>query len=273
MDNFPSMFFGTGASAPKDAGQLKAIIKTALKNGIMGFDTAPSYKSEVLLAEALKEGMKENNISRDDIFIQTKIDAWQMQKGAVEVKNCVEKVLIDMGLDCIDSLLVHWPVPEYFDATWKAFVDMKKQKMVKYIGVCNVRKRQLLSFLNYDVMPEIVQIERNPLMTFVDEIKLCKQNNIFVQSYSPLCKMDNRIAESPVLYDLSHKYSKSIGQVVLRWHVDTGVSPIFTSTKAERVNEYSKIYDFSLTSDEVEKINGLNENYKMYLEAWACPGF
>lgn len=272
-DKFPKQLLGTGVSAPKEFDQLKSVVNAALKSGIWGFDTAPSYNSEKMLSEVLRESLLEMNLEREDIFVQTKIDAWQMQKGEKEIKFSVEKMLNEMKMDYIDSLLIHWPVPEYLDDTWKSFVDMRKGKMVKHIGVCNVRMRQLLKFMENDYIPEIVQIERNPLLTFMDEVDFCQKNNIEVQAYSPLCKMNEKISSSEFLMELSKKYRKSIGQIVLRWHIDTDVSPVFTSTKPERIKEYSEIFDFHLNNDEIDRINSLNINYKMYLEAWSCPGF
>ncbi len=273
MENLPKILFGTGASAPKNIESLKTVVKTALKNGIYGFDAAPSYKSEKVLSDALKEGMQEYGVCREKLFIQTKIDAWQMQMGAKEVRKSVEKAMTDMDISYLDSLLVHWPVPEYFEETWKVFSKLKEEKLVNYIGVSNVRKRHLEKMVRQDTPPQIVQIERNPLMTFEEEIDFSLSQGIFIQAYSPLCKMDKRIAQSAELLHLSQKYGKSIGQIVLRWHIDTGVAPVFTSTKPDRIKEYSEIFDFSLSGDEIEKISDLNENYKMYLEAWACPGF
>jgi diketogulonate reductase-like aldo/keto reductase len=121
--------------------------------------------------------------------------------------------------------------------------------------------------------PDIIQIERNPLRTCLEETDFCKNIGFELQAYSPLCKMDSRISNSDIIKNLANKYGKSIGQVVLRWHIDTGCIPIFTTTKDARVKEYTDIMDFHLLPDDILQINSLNEDYKMYLEACACPGF
>ena len=273
MDMLPGIMFGTGLSAAKDYRQMKEVVKTALENGITSFDTAPSYKTEKLLAKVLGECSSELNLTREDVFIQTKIDAWQCQEGKKAIKEYVIKTLESMQLDFFDSLLIHWPVPEYLEDAWEALVEIKKEKMAKHIGVCNVRKRHLTTFLDYDIKPEIIQIERNPLFTCLDEVDFCIKNGMAIQAYSPLCKMDARIQKSEKLESLSKKYNKSIGQIVLRWHLETGVTPIFTSKNVERIKEYSQLYDFSLTAEEILSVNQLNVNHKLYLESWACPGF
>ena len=112
MEKLPEIMFGTGLSAAKDYRQMKEVVKTALENGITAFDTAPSYRTEKLLAKVLRECLSELNLTREDVFIQTKIDAWQCQEGKNAIKEYVVETLESMQLDFFDSLLIHWPVPE-----------------------------------------------------------------------------------------------------------------------------------------------------------------
>lgn len=190
-----------------------------------------------------------------------------------EVGRYVEDALKKMKIDYIDSLLIHWPIPEYLDNTWKSFVRLYESGIVKKIGICNLRLRHLEKIVKYKFVPQIIQIERNPLLTFEKEVDFCICHGIEVQAYSPLCKMDKRIRDSIVLKDISKKHNRNIGQIVMRWHLDTGVVPVFTSTKPERIREYAGIFDFSLSGEEIKAISALNENYKMYLESYLCPGF
>lgn len=267
-----NIIIGTGASSNKTYESLYPIINQSIKSGIFSFDTAPSYHTEEVLGEIIRNCMKEYNLTRDDIYIQTKIDAWQMQKSNGKIDSFVEKVLFDMKLDYLDCLLIHWPIPEYFDATWDAFCRLKQKGIVKKIGICNLRMWNLkrLSELNY--MPEVVQIERHPLRSCEKEIEFCKKHKIEFQAYSPLCKMPKKILENKELMILSKKYNKSIGQIILRWHIDTGVVPIFTSTKIERIKEYANIFDFTLSQEDITVVSSLNEDFKLYLEGMLCPG-
>ena len=264
------MMFGTGASSAKNLEGLYSPVESALRSGICGFDTAPSYGTEDVLSKVLKRAMQENGISRESIFIQSKIDPPQMQAGRIE-EDLIE-LLKRMELDYLDSLLVHWPVCEYMDRTWSAFVRLKERRLVRYIGICNVRTRQMRDIMAYPVKPDIIQIERHPLRVCNEEIEICKNNGWIVQAYSPLCKMCSGIRESAVLKEIARKHGASIGQVVLRWHIDSDVIPVFTSTKDGRVKEYAAIKNFSLTDEEIDRINGLNQDYKMYLESLVCPG-
>lgn len=272
MTNGNHLIFGTGVSSCKEEAGLEAVIRSAMENGIRRFDTAPSYRTESVLGRILRRLTEEMSIWREEMFVQTKIDAWQMQEGNGDVRKYVVAVLREMSLDYLDALLIHWPVPEYTEQTWSSFVAMQKEGLVKNIGICNVRMRHLERSLAAEYPPQIVQIERNPLRTCYPEIAFCRAHGIAVQAYSPLCKMEPRLRESELLHDLAAKYRKSIGQIILRWHLDTGVSPIYTTTKADRAAEYARLEDFSLQSDEIAAIDGLNAEYKMYLESCACPG-
>ena len=266
------MILGSGVSFSKDLAVAEAVISRAFDNEITTFDTAPSYGTEELLGRIIHKQCKIRGVSRNAVKLQTKIDAWQMQ--GIEGRSIADYVgdaLVKLQTDYIDSLLIHWPVPEYVENTWKQMEKLKKAGIVCKIGICNVRIRHLKQFMDYKL--DIVQIERHPLMVFGEEVAFCNEHGIEIQAYSPLCKMDERIKESEIIKQIGQKYGKSQGQTVLRWHLDSGVIPIFTTSKTERVVEYSSIDDFALMKKEIESINGMNENYKMYLESVTCPGF
>ncbi len=266
------LIFGTGVSSSKDYDSLKQVIRAAMESGIFAFDTAPSYGTEEVLGRILKELSDEMGIDRERLFIQTKIDAWQMQESDGKVYKHIESAMKKLGVDYIDSLLIHWPVPEYFDRTWECFVKLKNDGIAQKTGICNIRLRHLKKYAERGDLPDIIQIERNPLRTCEKEIEFCHGHGIKVQAYSPLCKMDERLRDSEILKEVSQRNGKSIGQTVLRWHIDTGVTPVFTSKKPERVKEYTGIFGFKLSEEDIALISSLNIDYKMYLESIACPG-
>lgn len=267
------MIFGSGLSSNKDYEGFLSVARVAIENGCRSFDTAPSYKTEVILGQVIKVCAIEYNLDRADFFVQTKIDAWQMQEANGEVEKYVFSALKKMNLDYLDSILIHWPIPEYLNKTWQSFQNLKNKGVVKNIGICNLRMRHLLNLFSSGILPDCIQIERHPLMTFDKEVQFCKENGVSIQAYSPLCKMHQRLKESTVLKRLSENYGKSVGQIILRWHLDTGVCPVFTSSKPNRVAEYLNIFDFSLTFEDITSITRMNENYKLCLESIACPGF
>lgn len=250
---------------------LSEVVETCMLKGFSSFDTAPSYHTETLLGEALQTCSKKLNIKRGNLHIIDKIDAWQMQDG--HISKHFHNALQKLKLTYIDTLLIHWPIPEYMDTTWEQMEKLKEDGIVKNIGICNVRVRHMKKFMNYNIPPQVIQIERHPLNTNKEIVDFCKEKAIKVMAYSPLCRMDQRVKENKVLKRIALKYNKNVSQVILRWHIDTGVTPIFMSQSPQRITNNLDIFDFSLTSSEITAIESINCNYKIYLESWGCPGF
>lgn len=267
------LFLGTGLSSEKQYKPLLDLIGKAMENGILSFDTAPSYGCESVLGQVLHVLLEGHTCNRADIWVQDKVDAWQMQETCGSVERFVKDSLKKTKLDYFDCCLIHWPLPEYRDETLRRLFSLRDEGLVRNVGICNVRMRQLMELEQNGLLPDIVQIERNPLRVCNEEAAFCIEKNIELQSYSPLCKFHDDIRDSIILKEIASRHRKSIGQIVMRWHIDTGFSPIFTSKKTTRIEEYADILGFSLDSEEVQQINSMNKNYKMYLESFACPGF
>lgn len=267
----PSLMLGTYQN--NNYNELFNMVNTAVECGYTGFDTAPSYKTEDLLGKVIKECALSNGLSREDFFISDKIDAIQMQAGNGNIKPFIEDAISKMQVEYLDLLLIHWPVPEYIERTWDCMANLKESGLVKHIGMCNLRTRHLEKYSSMGAPIEYLQIERHPLRICSSEMDYCQENNIQVMAYSPMCQMDERLKNNEILADLSDNYSKSIGQIILRWHLDSGSTPVFMSRKSNRVKENLDIFDFNLKKEEIESINSLNINYKLFLESWGCLGF
>lgn len=251
-----------------DIKSMERIVQSAFDVGIPAFDTAPSYGTEEMLGKALANvaGQK-----RDSFFCSDKIDAKQMYEG--KVKQHVEQRLRMMRLDYFDLQLIHWPLPQYVDRTWKQMSELKSEGKIKSIGICNVRVRHLEQYATLGIIPDYVQIERHPLNTCKAEVDYCHNHNIKVMAYSPLGRMLPEIRSSKILSDIASKYGKNIGQVILRWHLDSDVIPVFGTRKEQRLRENTDINDFKLTEQEADSIEMMNNNTKIFLESWGCPKF
>lgn len=249
-------------------------IQIGIQNGVSGFDTAPSYKTEGVLGKVLKTLTEKDIIKREDLFISDKIDAWQMQDGNGDVRKYVKDALKKMQLSYFDLLLIHWPIPDYLYSTFRSLHEMKEEGFVRNIGVCNVRLGHLKRIQsNVGFLPDVIQNEIHPLNTCNEVVNWCNDNNINIMAYSPLCRMNAKILESPVLKELSIKYNKSIGQIILRWHLERGVKPVFMTHNSKRIEENTAIRDFSLENSDIERIDTMNENYKIFLESNGCPAY
>lgn len=267
----PQIILGTFQN--KRYEDLLGVVDAAINNGCTAFDTAPSYGTETDLGRALKACMDKYGIKRTDLYVSDKVDAWQMIKHKGDVRCFVTDAIRKMDVEYMDIVWIHWPIEEYLYKTWESLSQMKDEGLIREIGICNVRVRHLQKLNEKGCLPRYIQIERHPLRTCNAEIEYCKENDIKVFDYSPICRMHPDLRNSDILKKISQKYGKNIGQVILRWHIDTGATPIFMSKKPSRVKENIDIFDFSLSNDEIEIITSMDKNYKIFLESWGCPGF
>lgn len=265
------IIFGTGASSCKFFNDLYECSETAVDNGIRWFDTAPSYGTEETLGRVISQLIEQKKVEREDILVQTKIDPIQMYIG--EIDNTVALSLKKMGLEYFDCVLIHWPIQQYFHQTWEALDRLKRKGLIINIGICNLRIEHLIELKSIGIIPDILQIERHPLNTFERERKFCIENGIILQDYSPLCKMHPRLREDLDLKSIAFNHSCGIGEIILRWHMQTDAIPVFTSTKPSRISTYSQLNTIQLTNNEIDIISSKNINFKLYLESLLCPGF
>lgn len=246
------------------------LVNYAIRGGIRAFDTAPSYGTEKLLGQVLKNLV---NFNRKDFFIQDKIDAIQMyQFNSSQIELFVLGQLKMLQIDYLDALLIHWPFIKYFNRTWESLLDLKEKGLVLNIGVCNIDRRGFeILFKEYD-SPDIIQNEITPLNVTEDNVQFFQNLHCTVQAYSPLGRMNNYIITSEILNNISKKYGVSIAQIILKWHIQKGIIPIFTSKKIERIKENLSL-DFTLTQNEIKDINSMNKNYKIFPISYGCPGY
>lgn len=272
MSKEPWIFMGTFQN--KDFDLLLSNVQIGIQNGVYGFDTAPSYKSEGILGKVLKTLISKKLAKREDFFISDKVDAWQMQESNGEMSQYVQDALTKMHLDYLDLVLIHWPIPEYLYATIHSLNELKEKGLVRNIGVCNVRLGHLKRIQsNVGILPDYIQNEIHPLNNCDEVVNWCNEKNIKIMAYSPLCRMNKKIIENPILQELSIKYNKSVGQIILRWHIERNVIPVFMSHNPKRIVENTSIRDFSVDNNDIKRINAMNENYKIFLESNGCPGY
>ena len=272
MCNTPWISMGTFQN--RDFELLLNNVQTGIQSGVFGFDTAPSYKTEGLLGKVIKTLITKEVVKREDLFVSDKIDAWQMQEGNGNVRIYVKDALQKMQLSYFDLLLIHWPIVDYLYPTLRSLLEMKEEGLIRNIGVCNVRLGHLKRIQsNVGILPDFIQNEIHPLNNCDEVVNWCNEKHINIMAYSPLCRMNAKILESSTLKEMSVKYNKTIGQIILRWHLERNVIPVFMTHKPKRIAENTSIKDFSLDENEIERINAMNENYKIFLESNGCPAY
>lgn len=254
--------------------ELLPVMTAGLKAGLRAIDTARDYGNEPVVGQVLAKALEMTGLKRDEVFVTTKIGNGQQLQGNIEEQINIS--LKNLKTDYVDLWLMHWPYPEYFERTWEKMIKVYKQGKVRAIGVANydVRHFEQLKKSNPSMFPMVNQMEYHPLRTAVELKSYMKGNNIKMQAYAPLCRLVPPLKDSVVLNSLSDKYHKSIGQIILRWHVQQGdVMPVFKSYNPKRFEENIDIFDFELTPDEMNSIFALNQNYKYHIESINCPGY
>lgn len=231
---------------------MTAAIKAAYQAGYRLFDTAQLYQNEAEVGNALKELA----IPRENYFITTKVS--EVNQGYQRTIASVKESLHKLQLDDVNLLLIHWPTEKYFFETWAAFEELKKEGLTRSIGVSNYQMihLQYLATQAHE-MPVLDQIERHPLLSQQPMLKFNRDHHIITQAWSPLGR--GKILDNPVLKKIGQAHNKSAAQVVLRWHLQSGVAFIPKSVHSDRIKQNINIYDFQLTKDEMAQIDQLNQ--------------
>lgn len=254
--------------------ELLPVMTAGFKAGLRAIDTARDYGNEPVVGQVLAKALEMTGLKREEVFVTTKIGNGQQMQGNIEEQ--IDISLKNLKTDYVDLWLMHWPYPEYFERTWEKMIKVYEQGKVRAIGVANydIRHFEKLKKSCPSVFPMVNQMEYHPLRTAVELKSYMKGNNIKMQAYAPLCRLVPPLKDSEVLKYLSDKYHKSIGQIILRWHVQQGdVMPVFKSYNPKRFEENIDIFDFELTADEMISIFALNQNYKYHIESINCPGY
>lgn len=252
---------------------MKEVVTAGLKIGFRAFDTARDYGNEDIVGRVMKECLAEQGLKREDIFITTKIGNSQQRLG--NISEQINISLKNLQTDYVDCWMMHWPYPDHYIDTYHKMEKVYQEGKVRAIGMANyhVRHFQKLWEAGFDIAPHCVQFEHHPMRTADDIVAFCREHNIAIQAYSPLCRMIDPIKNSPILKAISERTGKSIGQVILRWHYQHQLVPCFKSLKPKRLAENFDICDFELTQEEMAAINSMDCDYKYHLESASCPGF
>lgn len=233
-------------------------VKCAISNGYSLIDTAAAYGNE----EAVGKGIKASGVSREHIFITTKL--WREGLGYESTKKEFENSLKKLDVNYIDLYLIHWPAnaknygnwqKANADA-WRAMEELQAEDKIKSIGVSNFFQEHLEAlFQTAQVIPAINQIEFHPGYWQQDLVTYCKSKNIAVESWSPLAR--GKVFGNEILESIAKKHNKSVSQVCLRWIIQHDVIVIPKSTSPKRIEENIHLFDFELTTADMKLINDL----------------
>ncbi len=250
-NSIPQIGLGTW---PLSDDEVAPVVIAAIEAGYRHIDTAYKYGNET----GVGQGIRASDIRREDLFITTKLDGtYQGNDRAIAgLEGCLRR----LGLDYVDLLLIHWPLPQRdeYVSTWKTFEKLQEAGKTRSIGVSNFKPAHLERLLaETTVRPAVNQIQLNPRITRPEHRAYNSAQGIVTVSWGPLGPGTDLLAD-PMLAAIGSKYGKTPGQVVLRWHIELGLVAIPKSANRERIAQNIDIFDFALTADEVASISALD---------------
>jgi diketogulonate reductase-like aldo/keto reductase len=257
-------YLGLGVYQSPPGKTTQNAVRFALKTGYRHVDTARIYGNEADVGEAVRD----SGVRREEVFVTTKL--WNSDQGYESTIRACEASLRRLGLSYMDLYLIHFPVPETRNDSWKAMETLLRNGKCRAVGVSNFMVNHLKELLeNADVVPAINQIEFHPFLFQKELLDYCRGQGIQVEAYSPLARSER--LSNPRLVTLARKYHKSPAQVLIRWGLQHGLVVIPKSTREDRIRENSQVFDFNLASEDMLVMDGLNENLRTNWDPTTVP--
>jgi 2,5-diketo-D-gluconate reductase A len=241
---------------PADA--TPGVVADALSLGYRLIDGAAIYGNEA----GLGQGLRQSGLPRDQVFVTTK--CWNNAHGHDAARRAFDESLTRMGLDHVDLYLIHWPCPDQdrYVETWRALIALWDEGRARSIGVSNFHQAHLERLVGETgVAPAINQIELHPLFQQGPLRETNRRLGIVTQSWSPLGR--GRCFDNPTIRAIADRVGRSPAQVILRWHLDLGLSVIPRSTRKAGLAENAALFDFALTAEDHAAIAALDAGERL----------
>jgi 2,5-diketo-D-gluconate reductase A len=271
--------------------EAKTCVLNAIRIGYRHIDTAEGYGNETGVGHALKNSQKELGISREDLFVTTKLwpgnEAWgQTLKTYDSTIESLNSSLSNLELDYVDLYLIHAPFAKSKRLEqWNALVELRKQGKAKAIGVSNFSKSHIEEIKSAGLpLPDANQIELHPWSQKSELVSYLRENRISPIAYSSLVplaewcvvegqdssktekmKSDGASNGSP-FKAMAKKYGVTEAQVLLRWGVQKGYPVLPKSTNEERVQQNMNLFSFEIDHGDMSAIEDMDRGDGI---AWA----
>jgi len=251
---------GFGVFQITEQSECENSVVDAIEAGYRLIDTAASYQNETAVGNAIKK----SGVAREELFITTKL--WVQDTGYENTKMAFEKSLNKLQLDYLDLYLIHQPYGDVH-GSWRAMEELYKAGKVKAIGVSNFQPDRVMDIIAFnEVVPAVNQIETHPFQQQTETQKFLTENNVQIESWGPFAEGRNNLFQNEVLAAIGDKYDKSVAQVVLRWLTQRGVVAIPKTVKKERMKENFDIFDFELSTEDMEAIAALDRKTSSFFD-------
>lgn len=246
----PVYGFGT-FQIPADGSTYKAVSE-ALSLGIRHIDTAVAYFNESEVGKAVRD----SGVPREEVFLTSKL--WLQDYGYEPAKRAIDLSLKKLGLDYMDLYLIHQPYGDVPGA-WRAMEEAKRAGKIRSIGVSNMTPKIWNSFVpQFDTKPSVNQVEFNPYYQQKEIRKLMAECGTLLEAWAPLGQGNKKLLTDPCITEIAENHGKNTGQVILRFEIQDGAIVFPKSVNPERIKSNMDIFDFELTSEEMDKIRALD---------------
>jgi 2,5-diketo-D-gluconate reductase A len=246
----PQLGFGVFLVPPRETVEA---VTHALQTGYRHVDTAAAYRNEAEVGQAYRA----SGLDRDEVFITTK--CFNDDHGYEEARKAFQASLERLELDFVDLYLIHWPVPSrdrYVD-TWKAFIELQQEGVVRSIGVSNFQPDHLRRLIDETgVTPSVNQVELHPRLQQPGLRREHEELGIATEAWSPLAK--GEALDDAIVVEIAEAHNRTPAQVVIRWHLQLGNIVIPKSVTPERIEENFRVFDFELTDEEMAEMESLD---------------
>ena len=232
--------------------ETRKAVSAALESGYRLIDTAKLYGNERDVGAAVRE----SGIPRDDIFVTTKL--WNSDQGFESALRAFDGSRRELGLEYVDLYLVHWPVPQLRNESWKALVKIREQGLARSIGVSNYTIPHLEELLRATpVPPSVNQVEFHPFLFQRELLEYGQKHHIQLESYSPLTR--GRRLKHSLIKEIAAKYGRTPAQILIRWSLQHGLVVIPKSVRPERIQENADVFGFEIKSPDMARLDALDE--------------
>jgi 2,5-diketo-D-gluconate reductase A len=255
--SIPQLGFGVFLVDPNEA---QRIVEDALEVGYRHIDTAAIYKNE----EGVGRAIAASGIPREELFVTTKL--WNDDQGTDTAHRAIDTSLKKLGLDYVDLYLIHWPTPkrDRYLESWLALEQIQASGKTRSIGVSNFQPEHLERIVSgSDTVPAVNQVELHPAFQQRELRAVHAQHGIHTESWGPLGQGKYDLFGMEPIQSAADAHGVTPAQVVLRWHVQSGVIVFPKSNSRERMAQNFDLFGFELTADEMSAIDALDEGKRV----------
>ena len=235
-------------------------IYTAIQYGYRKIDTAYMYGNEKEVGEAVRKAIEDGIVTREEMFVTTKLYPNQFDDTEVAIEQALEK----LDIDYIDLMLLHHPGENDVKA-YKVIEKYVEQGKIKSIGLSNYYIEEIDDFLpKVSIKPVLVQNEIHPYYQESNVIKHIQELGIVMEGWYPLGGRGHQkeLLSDKTLVKIAESHNKSVAQVILRWDYQNNVVVVPGSSNPSHILENISIFDFELIDEEMKQIKSLNRDEK-----------